>query len=155
MSQKGANYSQTIKIILFGCVILLTIFIFLNSGRNYTASHDSSQQITSIIVSDTKMPAETVEILVRKSAHLLEFALLGAAVLCLTKEIFKTRGINNLAFAYFYVLAVAVVDEHIQSFSDRTSSTHDILLDFVGALIGFSVVWLVMKIYKVIKRQNK
>ncbi len=155
MSQTGTKYSNAIKIMLISCVILLTAFIFLNSGMDYTASHDSSQHIVSIISPDAEMQTESVEILIRKAAHLVEFAFLGAVVLCLAKEISNTYGVNTLGFACFYVLAIAVADEHIQSFSDRTSSTYDIILDFIGALIGFLAVWLVMKVYGVIKRKMK
>ena len=58
----------------------------------------------------------------------------------LVYRIKKDYGVGLYATAFFYVLLVAVLDEHIQSFSDRTSSTGDILLDFIGSLTGFAAV---------------
>ena len=77
-----------------------------------------------------------VSFIVRKGAHLAEFFLLGFLVMYAVAEV-KKKLPSMVGFGYFYVLLVAVTDEFIQSFSDRTSSVKDVLIDFTGAFIGF------------------
>ena len=51
--------------------------------------------------------------------------------------------------AMFYGLFVGVCDEFIQSFSDRTSSVRDVLIDFFGYMTGAVVaVGIMLMIYK-------
>ena len=60
-----------------------------------------------------------------------------------------------VGFSLFGILSVAVVDEFIQSFSDRTSLVADILLDFGGAVTGLCLSVAVVCIAKRIKQKRK
>ena len=117
---------------------------------DYVASHDASGNVA-VIFTDKVADKETLELIVRKSAHMIEYAFLGVPVICMSLRIYDRYKKPLLGFSLFYVLAVAVTDEHIQSFSDRTSSTGDIILDFFGAMIGFLLGWILVRIYSVIK----
>jgi VanZ family protein len=82
--------------------------------------------------------------------------MLGIAATLIINRIARDYGRSAWGFGFFYVLAVAVTDEHIQSFSGRTSSTADIILDFCGGLIGFFAGWITVLVYMAIKhRYNK
>jgi len=48
-----------------------------------------------------------------------------------------------------------VFDEHFQSFSDRSSSTVDIFIDFAGALTGIVLIHFIFYIIKRKKSKNR
>jgi len=88
-----------------------------------------------------------IHFLVRKSAHFTEYAILSA----LWFRAIRVH-LNNLwqirwAFLGLVVsLLVAVLDEWHQSFvPSRTSSAHDVLLDFCGALFAQLVIWYALR----------
>ncbi len=127
-------------------IFLCTTFIILNSVANNEVSHAYSNNVLEMLTpnQDGDSDAQAIEFLVRKAAHLIEFAVLGFVVIC--SCIYAKRHYHKgiYGFAFFYVLAIAVADEHIQSFSDRNSATGDIILDFCGGMIGFSLAWLIV-----------
>lgn len=144
---------QIIKyIVSVGIVVAITVFIFSNSFKGYDASRYTSDAVSNIILPHKYATSETASLIVRKFAHLIEYAALGMAVMHLVKCVVKDYRKKLYALACFYALFVAVLDEHIQSFSDRTSSTGDILLDFFGTLIGFTIVLSLFFIF--VKRKN-
>lgn len=82
---------------------------------------------------------------VRKSAHVIEYAVL--AVLAL--RAFTDKKASIFA-ALSVVLAVATADELNQSFnSSRTGSAYDVLLDMVGGIVGVTTFYTV----KLLKRR--
>lgn len=141
-------------VILAGCVFLITLFVICNALEGLEKSRDASNAVSDVILPQKYSQNKDMRLLVRKTAHLVEYAALGAAVMLLAKEILLDFKKKCYGTALFYVLAVAVADEHIQRFSDRTSSTGDIILDFSGALLGMFVAWLVLKMFAIIKGKN-
>lgn len=144
------------KILIYGAcfstlVILLTVFILFNSTKGNQKSHEISNAITEIIDINKSGADASKSINVRKIAHVVEFSALGMAVICLSIFCYRVFNVKTYGTAFFYVLAVAVADEHIQSFSDRSSSTSDIILDFFGALIGFCIVGIIVGIISAVK----
>lgn len=139
-------------------VLLITVGIFLNSSRDLEQSKSASDLIVELvkpIAPDLNDGDEWVlEVFVRKSAHVIEFGVLGAAVMCLMLSLCKRYREKLFGFSCFYVLAVGVIDEFIQSFSDRFSSASDILIDFAGAVLGFAVVWLIVYIAARVRRRR-
>ena len=86
---------------------------------------------------------ELMHEVVRKTAHFVEFAVLGLC-LCgvadgMRPDFWRT---SLLFFPLFVLLSTAVTDEFIQSFSDRTSAVKDVLLDFCGGIFGLAVTAL-------------
>ena len=79
--------------------------------------------------------------IVRKGAHLFEFFVLGTLTMILS-ECIERRRWRAIIYALLYVLAVASADEFIQSFTGRTSSFTDVLIDMLGAVIGIGLVML-------------
>lgn len=146
-----------VLIILITLVICSTAFIFANSFMDNESSHGTSGAITDIITStDDAEERNNVEFIIRKLAHVIEYAVLGLSVACLAIFIFHVYKQSAFGCGCFFVLFVAVIDEHIQSFSDRFSSTADILLDFFGSLIGFlGAVVLYFTVRYFIERKKK
>lgn len=143
-------------VILIVFVIASTVFVLSNSFMDYEKSHGTSGVITDIVTdTDDEDEWEHIDLIVRKLAHVIEYALLGACVSALA--LFIGRIYNKRIYGYVlaYSLFIAVLDEHIQSFSDRVSSTSDILLDFVGALLGGLFVMIIyFTVTYVLKRKN-
>ena len=102
-----------------------------------------------------ELEKDYLELIVRKMAHLIEYAVLGIAVMLFVKCVEKDYLKRLYGTALFYVLFVAVLDEYIQGFSGRTSSTGDILLDFLGALVGFAFVFAILFVRKRLKNRNR
>ena len=81
--------------------------------------------------------AEPTSFLIRKMAHLTEFALLGA-LLWLRLEGKNKRGLT----AFCLGAAAGAADETIQIFSHRGSQLRDVFIDASGVLIGLGAVTL-------------
>lgn len=137
-------------------VVLMTALIFLGSAKNEATSHGNSnsvaQMVTPILDQVTDTKGLDVNLLIRKSAHLIEFAVLGALVLCLLLQLQKAVWFG---YGCFYVLLIAVIDEYIQTFSDRSGKVEDVLLDLFGALLGFALVAAVARLKGRKERNSK
>ena len=94
----------------------------------------------------------TYEAFVRKTAHFVEYAVLGAECAGLAIALSKRVISPYLWMSLFAVLMAAVLDEAVQSFTGRTSLVSDVLLDFTGGLVGIAVVLLVVAL--VFKRNS-
>lgn len=122
-------------------VLLMTALIFLGSAKNEAVSHSVSnsvaEMVTPVLDQVTDIKGLDVNLLIRKAAHLMEFAVLGALVMSLLLQLHRKAW---LGYGCFYVLLVAVLDEYIQTFSDRSGKVEDVLLDLIGALLGFALI---------------
>ncbi len=151
---------RPLKRIIIPCllVVLATAFIFSNSLKDGERSNKDSgvieEVVEPIIITVTQDPNANVNFIVRKGAHLTEFCVLGITVMCTVLAVFLVFGKKMLGYGFFYVLAVAVTDEFIQSFSDRTSSVRDVLIDFTGAMIGFALVFAVVGVIMLCKKKR-
>ncbi|MBP3706216.1 MAG: VanZ family protein [Clostridia bacterium] len=147
-----------ITVILFVLVISATVFIFCNSSKNIEATyHDSDSVVEMIkpIIDETSFKKEyTIDFWVRKAAHGIEFCFLGICVAALLVHIKNRYQKSFLGFGFFYLLLVAVIDEFIQSFNERTSCVEDIVIDFCGAVVGLILVALLIVLYKFIKQKK-
>lgn len=126
---------------------LLTVFIFYNSLKGPTATNSDSGLVMSVIkpIIDrfVSISEENLHWLVRKSAHFIEFCWLGLATSSFSVMYRRCKGKTLLGLSMFYCLFVGVIDEFIQSFTNRTSSVRDVVLDFSGALVGILIVCLI------------
>ena len=144
---------------LTALVLLFTAFIFSNSFKNAQASHNDSAVITQIVEpvleNVFQVPPQNTEHVVRKSAHFIEFAALGVSIVGWTLFVNAQYKKSLYGFSCFYALLVAVLDEFIQTFSDRGASVTDVLLDFSGALFGGVCLFLLVTIIKLLSNKNQ
>ena len=133
---------------LLGCLVLImTGFILYQGTRPIHISLQSSDYVVYKLMNLLeKVRAyheeelyRLLHVLVRKGAHLFEYAMLGSLLYLLFK-CFKQREHNCWIYALFLVLLCATMDEFFQSFVGRTSSVRDVLIDFTGAIIGMSAI---------------
>lgn len=117
-------------------IVLTVVFILNNASDNPEQTYEKSDGVVAILRNIIDpfglLEDSTLSFLVRKAAHFSEYALLGAelyaAVLLLEK-----KSITAVPFA---VLLTAVIDETIQIYAGRTSSTVDVLIDLCGGIAG-------------------
>lgn len=141
--------SQHIYFLIFSAV---TLFIFSNSAKPAVISSEQSGGVLDFIctlfnISDPSAAGLT-QYLIRKAAHLAEFAL---------QAFFLTLffGARNKSFRLFVIyvlfagLFTACTDELIQLFFDgRSSEIKDVFIDFSGTVLGFFAAMLISKITK-------
>ena len=82
--------------------------------------------------------------IVRKIAHVTEFALLGALLWLRLESTGRKRAITALVVS----AAAAGVDELIQLFCDRGSQFRDVVIDSGGAVLGISLAVLISELKK-------
>lgn len=159
--------AKRILIIIDILLILATVvFIISNSAAPSEKSNDTSEGVTDKVVDSVKplkdaieqdkVDKEDVHKGVRKAAHFLEYALLGAELMLLLLLSFPFDPMKYLIYILFFGLALGVCDESIQKLTDRTSSTIDVMIDFGGLCIGIAFMYFVsVAVRAVIQKKAK
>ena len=138
--------NKKISFILLIFVLLMVIVIFAFSAQTREESKNISQNLTKIFLNFfglTDVNVNRAEHIIRKCAHVAEFALLSAA-LC-TTALYMPKLKNSVwlcaVAAFGFAVLYAVTDEIHQRFvPGRGPSVYDVLFDALGALIGISIV---------------
>lgn len=138
--------------LLFPALAVLTVaFIFSNSLEASTVSSVKSQSVTgglNQLLDWLRLDISLPDGLVRKLAHLAEFALLGLW-LALSLTAATNRVLPHLSWPLLAGLLVPVLDETIQlHVPGRSSQVTDILIDFSGVLLGVLAGLLLHALYR-------
>lgn len=151
------NKKRNIKAVLLGLLVALIIsFIWFNSFLDTTDSNKLSDIILNWLFPNRgESNGGDASFWIRKAAHFIEFAVLGGAIGTIAVFMQNNFGKYFAGFSLFAVLSVAVIDEFIQSFSDRSSSVIDILIDFGGAIFGLCLSVAIVVLFKYIKSKKK
>lgn len=137
------------KRILITLVILTLAFIWGNSALPAEPSNAISDDVTAAVggeITNNDMQEATATTWVtsehiRKLAHVTEFAVLGIVATLLAKKR-KNCAFSNISALALCGMSVALIDETIQLFNDRTSAVKDIWIDLGGFAIGCCVAIL-------------
>ncbi len=140
------------SLFLLVLVLAATAFIFSNSLKGSDASTQDSNFVIRLIEAIFGESDLDLHFLVRKGAHIAEFALLGFLATRLIINLGKIA--HHLGYGLFYVLVVAVTDEFIQTFTGRSGMVQDVWIDFFGALLGIGLAMLV-RVFNRSKRDVK
>lgn len=151
------NRKRTVKAVLLGFLVASVIaFIWTNSFLDTSESHKLSDIFLRwLFPNSSGADNEMNSFFIRKAAHFIEYAVLGTTVGVVAVFMRKNYGRVFVGLSLFGILMVAVIDEYIQSFSDRTSLVADILLDFGGAVVGLLLTVGVARLIKHIKSKKK
>jgi VanZ family protein len=124
------------------------IFIFIGSTDLLSAEH-TSRFIGPFLhwldpnVSDATVAS--VQLVVRKCAHLTEYAILSALLYRAFRQRQPRVG-RALSMSFFIAAVYAALDEFHQSFiASRTGSPWDLLIDCAGALAGLLIYWRMIR----------
>lgn len=122
-------------------IVLMLLLIWANSilgsERSNALSGWVERWLKPLIDPQEKIADKTFDYGVRKFAHVLEYALLGALLVFGTTQM-KNRSVWML---FLVVLLAAVIDETIQFYTGRTSQLQDVWIDMFGAGIGMLLVY--------------
>lgn len=127
---------------LYPCVLLILCFIWGNSLLPATASRALSQVVKDILAlvwSLGEGNGDDAHGLLRKAAHCMEYALLGA-VMC---QVLRGRWREKWKDFLLWGMAVCWIDETIQLFSPgRSAQIDDLWIDMTGFVLGGLLVLL-------------
>ena len=153
---KIRNYKLKRNIII-ALIVLWIAFIFAHSAMSAEASTGESGAVMAFLrrLIEPVFGVRLSLFLVRKSAHLFEFFVLGVLFASLLRTLRKERFFHE-SYAFLCGLATAVADESIQLFSyERTPKVADILIDCAGVLLGILIFRAVILIASKIKKSKK
>ena len=145
---------NVLTIILFALTGALIGFIWFRSTLSAADSTVESEGVLGIlqgICAFFGVSAELTDHIVRKAAHFCEFAALGFMAFWSSYRLCR-KILRNLMPVGFVCLAVAVIDEYIQTFSPgRSCEVGDVILDFAGSLCGVLVITAFIGLRRLIK----
>lgn len=125
--------------------------IFLGSSDLLSAEHTSRFLVPFLRWLDPQISLAAlaeIQFGIRKLGHLSEYAILAGLVWRAFRRGTTWRlNMSILLFAVWLGCAVfAASDEFHQSFvASRTSSTHDVMIDICGALVGLVICWMLAR----------
>lgn len=126
--------------------ILLMVIIFFMSHQPGNDSMQTSNFIVDLLKHIFSLPNTYEDILstiVRKGAHMSEYALLAILLFYGFYNTFKNRPIFQLTF--FTTFLYACTDEFHQLFIvGRSGQISDVLVDSGGALIGLFIIYCIL-----------
>ena len=143
-----------LKILYVILVISFIAFIFSNSLESREVSSSKSTGIVEKIneVLEQIHPQLSIkEVFVRKSAHFIEYFILGSLVFGF---MIMNRFSKFKYFIYpcFFCCLIAMTDETIQYFSQRGSMLIDVWLDLTSSVFALLMLYLIHKGYVKIKK---
>lgn len=148
----SGDFMKRKQIIFLILSILATIFIFSNSLKSAQLSSKDSSVIVDIIKNAAKsLGAEVNEsfvgsltVIVRKAAHVSEFALQAFLVSLFLRSLGFSLW-EKAPAALLCGLLTACTDEAIQLLSPgRASLVTDVFIDFIGVIIGFCAAFALL-----------
>lgn len=174
LSNVGGLFMKKIFIIL--CIFWMG-FIAYNTSQTGESSNNTSVSITKGIINKTQAVINNnvnnnnnndnssiirndddfikkLNIYIRKFAHGFEFLVL-ALLIFLTLKSFNIKSRECIIYTLFIVLLYAVIDEYRQLYiPGRNSSVRDIVIDFIGGIVGVIILQFIISFKKIISKIN-
>ena len=150
------KYDKLICGLLISGTVLIILFILANSFLDFSKSHKLSGFVMKILFPNATDTGGVVDdFWLRKTAHFVEYGLLGVAVGGVIAFFKRYSNKYILGGSLFGILILAVIDEFIQGFGGRNSSFWDVILDFSGAVIGLGLtIFIIWFAYYIRKKKN-
>jgi VanZ family protein len=134
------------RLVRYGPLVVWAILIFVGSGDLLSAKHTSLLLpfIKWLFPSASASSLAWFHFLVRKAGHLTEYAILATlAARAFRNSSHKFIKLHWFTQALLLAMIYALTDEFHQSFVPaRTASIHDSVIDWSGALVALSIIWL-------------
>ena len=148
--------------IAFVAAVAWLLFIWSNSLQTAEESSQVSRGVLAWLVpflARSGIPEELWHTLIRKLAHMAEFAAAGVlwfAALWSGKEKMSRIYRKCSGAAWLICIAAAVLDETIQKFvPGRSGELRDVCIDAIGSLMGILVMAIVIRIWECRKFTGK
>jgi VanZ family protein len=121
-------------------VVIWAAIIIQATGRTFDAPHTTGWLATFLHDIGLHVAESTIEVanhMIRKSAHLTEYAILTALSFRAVREGRRGFAVRWALIALAITVCIASTDEFLQSFTPtRTSSVWDVLLDTCGGIVA-------------------
>ena len=129
---------KIIKIIL---LILWLIFIFYMSNQTGSASNKYSDVFVNSSSKIFNIDLHTLTVIIRKTAHILEYLVLFILIYINIKEC-KIKRVYSLSI--LLSVLCSILDEIHQLFIfERSGSVLDVFIDLIGILFGYILIKLI------------
>ncbi|MDU4980393.1 MAG: VanZ family protein [Clostridium celatum] len=159
------------KIFIILCIFWMG-FIAYNTSQTGESSNNTSVFITegiinktqsvinsnvnnsdnSVIIKNDDYFIKKLNKYIRKFAHGFEFLVLALIVFSALKS-FNIKNRECIIYTLFIVLLYAVMDEYRQLYiPGRTSSVRDIVIDFIGGIVGVIILQFIIGLKKIIPK---
>lgn len=159
------------KIFIILCIFWM-VFIAYNTSQTGESSNNTSVSITEGIINKTQSVinnnvnnSDSLAIIrndddfikklnkyIRKFAHGFEFLVLSLIVFSALKS-FNIKSRECIIYTLFIVLLYAVIDEYRQLYiPGRNSSVRDIVIDFIGGIVGVIILQFIIGFKNVISK---
>ncbi len=159
------KYRRLLTVIDIILIIVTVVVILGNSATRSKESNKTSENITDKIIENVKPVKNAIDEdrfskndlhkFIRKSAHFIEYGVLGVEMMLLLLLLFPGDPFGYLIYGLFLGLSLAVCDETVQRFTERTSSTVDVILDFGGICLGTAIAYFAVAFVKLISRKAR
>ena len=149
-------------LVLLVLAIAMTIFLFSaqTGAESGSVSHDLMEGIADFLHMKAE-GREFLHLLIRKAAHMAEYAALGASVCVLLFYLADIQYLKHLpdfraaVCALIFSSLFAVTDEIHQAFvPGRGPAFTDVLIDTVGAAVGIAVIFFIGRYQRQKKKNN-
>lgn len=157
---------HVVRYILMILIIIVCCKIYHFSSETGTSSSERSGKVAKAIVMMSKenknlseekiaKKVETIQPIVRKTAHFSVYMLLGLLLMCCS-ETFKGKNIIKFDISIILAFLYACSDElHQLLIQGRSGEFRDVSIDTTGALLGILIILLVSIIIQKIRERNK
>lgn len=143
---------RTVLVILIAATLCFIFYNSLQSGEDSGYRSFMVMRMLRPILEVFVGRGNVTLLLVRKLAHVFEFALLGLLLGTFALGINGARTGVKLLCAYVSGQLCALLDETVQIFSHRGSSVADIWIDSLGVVLG---VLLALAVYAISRKSNE
>ncbi len=138
------NLKLGLRKVLIVLLVIWMIVVFMLSHQNGEESGGLSRKVANIFARGDTVQAERLEPMIRKVAHMTEYAAGGmifyGILLTYPKSSRRKKVILSLAFVIFY----ASTDETHQLFIDaRSGSIKDVFIDTFGGILGICAMFII------------
>ena len=122
------------------------IVIFMLSNDNGVASSGKSDGIAYFIASKISITdTDNLIFLIRKTAHITEYLILGILLINVLKD-YNKLSIKLVIITIIFCFTYAISDEVHQLFiQSRSGKFTDVLIDTLGSSIGVIIYYLILK----------
>lgn len=147
------------RIVMLSITLSLIAFAFIHSSMPSDVSGAESEATMGFLQSILNCFNFNIELsdhIVRKLAHFTEYTAIGVMLMNTAYSFNKAKLHIFFPHILFGGLFTAVIDETIQlSVPGRAGMITDVLLDFSGVLIGITVMFVILTIYKAIRKKRR
>ena len=134
----------TIRRILLILLVIWMIAVFMLSHQTGEASGNLSRMVANFLTGGDTVKAEHLEPIVRKVAHMTEYAIGGMLFFGITLTFPNNSLRKNIILSLLFIILYAISDELHQTFiNNRSGNVKDVFIDTCGGALGILAVFFI------------